>query len=448
MFQYCHHKIWNSLSQLCLSLFLLVFLAGISAPEPIDTPSFSPPTSSFTLGVTLINGVSAPLLQGQSFTHIRVYTWSGLSFAPTPFQLDERDRRDRWVAEVGSDPNPDESPGIFDENDALVVMNRDLGSRGDPTHLPSGATLWAEVQVGEAATLLGYFYIGIFADPPPLPPSEPLPARYDPTQDRVYAQRYALEFAAPLPTYLALVRHLGDFGENIIAGVHAEGEVRLMGGLVTFQRSDRDIHTQVLGYRTGPLRVIRRARYWIPLPLGFRASGRVDLLFYGDFVEGTALVKVKIPPSLVLANGELKTYFDFLNLQGARLLLEDTTPGEPIDGVMTPLDQALNNRLAHWAALQLPDGQNILFIVRLEGGLQQLEQRVFFSDETVGNGSGHLPLFGFQFSRIDRLSTGSHRLSVFAVVLDRSTREDIQRTVALFLSPPKIYVTELPQQKP
>jgi hypothetical protein len=192
------------------------------------------------------------------------------------------------------------------------------------------------------------------------------------------------------------------------------------------------------------VRVIRRARNRIPLSFGFRTTGQVDLLFYRNFVEGAALVKITIPPSLVLANGELQTYFDFLNLSGARLLVDGEAPSEPVSGAMTPAKQALAGRPGRWAALLLPDGRTVVFIVRLEGALQKLEQRLYFDDTANENHElGGKPRFGFEFSHVNRLETGNHRLSVFGVVLDSTSNEDIHRTVNMFLSPPEVSVSVL-----
>jgi hypothetical protein len=422
---------------------LLLFCVALLFPPPpavADAPTRDPLSS--LPGVTLVGGHTVPFLRGQPIALIRAYAFRGESAVPIPFQIDERDRRDRWVLEQGSHPNPDDFPGTFDANDAIVLMNRDLGRRGDPAGLPHTAPLWAEVRVGPDAYPLGFAYVGVFASSPPPTPDRSPYVRYDPGADRVYAERYALEFGAPLPTHVALVERLGDFGSNAVAGVRARGEVRFLGGLLTVRRTDQDIRSELHGYREGPVRVIRRARYWIPLPLGFRTTGRVDLIFYRDFVEGTALVKIGIPPRLVLANGELLTYFDFLDMRGARLLFDGTAPSDPVDGRMTPAKQALIGRPAHWAALLLPDGRTVLLIVRLEGALQKLEQRLYFNDALPPHtGRGGTPLFGFQFSRVNRLEAGTHRLSVFALALEHASLEEIRRTAALFFSPPEVHVS-------
>jgi hypothetical protein len=395
-------------------------------------------------GVSLIEGKSASLFFHRPLASFRVYVFRGGAAVPIPFQLDERDRRERWVLNQGLHQNGDNIPGIFDENDALVVMNRDLGERGDLTRLPPGAMLWGEVRVGQETNPLGFAYVGAFDPSARLPGAESAPARYEEATDRVYAERYTLEFQAPLPRHIALVEKQGELGVNVVAGVRAEGEVRLLGGLITLRKRDTDIQAELLGYKNGPVRAIRRARYWIPLPLGFRTTGRVDLLFYRDFVEGSALLKIGIPPSLVLARGELQTYFDFLRQDGARVLLDGESPSEPIDGRMTAVKRALVGRPARWAALLLPQGRTVVFIVRLAGALQRMEQRFYFDDVAKpGAMSGGRPLFGFQFSRLDRLETGTHRLAVFAYVLDSVNPEDIRTVVNLFLAPPEVAMSPL-----
>lgn len=392
-------------------------------------------------GASFIEGRLAPFFHNQPLSAFRVYAFHDTIPSPIPFQLDERDHRDRWILGYGPKAKSDTPAKIFDANDVIVVMNRDLGERGDPLVIPDEATLWAEVCVGDETNPVGFVYVGIFK-PQAAPPVEEEPyAIYDPHTDRIYAERYALAFDAPLPSHFAPVHQLGDFGTNTIAGIKADAEVRLLGGLFSFQRTDADLRSELRSYQSGPVRVLRQARYWIPLPLGLKTSGKVDLIFYRNFVEGSALIKMKIPPRLVLADGEIKTYFDFLNLNGARLLLNGTGLSEPVNGSMTPAKRALDGRAALWAALLLPTGQTILLVPRLEGALSKLDQRSYFAEHV--NGGGGLPHFGFQFFQISRLESGSHRLSVFGVLLDSTEPPTIQHAAELFLSPPQVHVRQL-----
>ena len=99
-------------------------------------------------------------------------------------------------------------------------------------------------------------------------------------------------------------------------------------------------------------------------------------------------------------------------------------------------DEKRGARPIRWAALPIPHGKVVLLVVRLEGALQQLGQQLYF-DNSPGeqtNGEGQT-LFGFLFTHINRLTTGTHRLSVFAMVLDSTKPDDIHRAVNGFLTP-------------
>ena len=431
----------NASGSTMLRIFLLIVLSTL--PARAYAVDLSLRSSHPLPGVTLVEGRLAPFFHNQPTSAFRVYAFHEEIPTLIPFQIDERDQRDRWILNHGPKGKQDNPAKQFDANDVLLFMNRDLGEEGDPFVISDEAQMWAEIQIGNPGTPLGFVYVGLFT-----PAAEPIMereayARYDPPMDRIYAQRYALAFGAPLPTHFAQVEQIGDFGTNIISGIKAAAEVRLLGGLFTFQRTDADLQSEVRSYQPGPVRVLRQARYWIPLPLGLRTSGKVDLIFYRDFVEGSALIKMKIPPRLILADGELKTYFDFLNMNGARFLLPGTQPSEAVNGSVTAAKHVLDGRPARWAALVLPSGRTLVLIPRLEGVLRKLDQRSYFH-ENVAQTAGGLPHFGFQFSKINRLESGSHHLSVFGVLLDSSEPTDIRQAVDIFLSPPRVRVIKMP----
>lgn len=428
-------------------LILLFLLTSVLLIATGLTDEHVPRPPSKLPGASFIEGNLAPFFHHQPIAAFRLYAFHDNIPSPIPFQVDERDRQDRWILSHGPKAKSDTPTEVFDANDAIVVMNRDLGQPGNPILIPDKAAHWAEVRVGDETHPLGFVYVGIF--PPTQAPrldTEPY-ATYDPATDRIYAERYALAFNAPLPTHFAPVEQMGDFGTNMISGIKIAAEVRLLGGLFTFQRTDADLHGELRSYQPGPVRVLRQARYWVPLPLGLRTSGKVDLIFYRDFVEGSALIKMKIPPRLVLADGELKTYFDFLNMRGSRLLLPGTSLSAPVNGSMTAAKRTLDKRPARWAALVLPNGRTILLIPRLEGALSKLDQRSYFFESTTQTAGG-LPHFGFQFFEIKRLETGSHRLSVFGVLLDSAAPDAIQQAAQLFLSPPQVRVRTVTQLNP
>ncbi|MGH7860073.1 MAG: hypothetical protein ACREQY_22325, partial [Candidatus Binatia bacterium] len=268
-------------------------------------------------GATEVEGRHLASLRRMPIPSIRAFAFRGEKPEAMPFQIDERDERGRWtVRRHETILKQDDTPDRLDDNDVLVFMNRDLGTRGAASALPEGASSWVELRVGPEASPYGFAYVGAFADPPPA--SDVDYCRYDAKADRVRAETYDVTFGAPLPTRLTFG---GREGQNLLRAMRARGEARFFGGLFTLRRTERDISAELEGAVDGPVRIIRPARYRISLPLGFRATARVNLIFYRDFVVGHATAKVTIPPKLVPADGELLAYLDFVDESGARVFL-------------------------------------------------------------------------------------------------------------------------------
>jgi hypothetical protein len=430
-------------SQALLALVIIASASATAAPSREHSSARAEP-----VGASEVVGKAAPHLLQKQNASLRVYAFRDGAAVPIPFQVDERDRRDHWADDAGPQPVRDETPGVFDENDVVVFMNRDLGAKGDAAKLPDGATDWIEVRVGSKEAPIGYAYVGAFRSPPPLasPPRDH--ARYDDKRDEVFADRYTVRFGGPLPTHLALVRRAGDDGENVLNGVHAYGEARILGGVFHFERSERDLQYTIQGHRDGPVRAIRSAKYWIRLPLGFKARGRVELLFYGDYVEARARVNIKIPPRLVPADGSMTAYFDFRDFAGARVLDPDGVLAEQIDGRMTDRKRSFNARPVRWAALLLPNGETFLLAVRLGGSLQRLDQQLYLDDSSDPNRGK--PSFGFMLAGVNRLDTGEQELSVNAMILATTSASEVTAAAATLLSTPEVAVTaiEVPLTRP
>ncbi len=389
---------------------------------------------------TELPGSLADALLKRPTGSVRVYAFRGKSASAIPFQVDERDRKDRFVTDHGPSPARDDSPGVFDANDVVVFMNRDLGSRGPKAALPAGAHAWVEVRVGAEASPLGWAYVATFDDPPPVGEKVPDYGRYEPKADEIFAERYAIRFGAPLPTFLSFVKRQGETGDNVLNGVRALGEARILADLFRIVRTDKDLEAEVQGWRDGPVRVIRSSKYWIRLPLGFKARGKVDVLLYRDFVEGRAKVNIRIPPRLVPADGVLTVNFDFRGLEGSRVqAIGGVLEGAAVDGRMTDAERELGKRSTRWSALLLPQGQAFVMATRLGGSLRRLEQKVYFDDSPESTAR---PAFGFRFSGMNRLDTGDQDLAVAAVLLDGASPADVSQAANLYLNTPEVSVAE------
>src|SRR5215475_1352919 len=101
-----------SLRVVCLLFF------GSGAAWSLTAEAFSSDHSR--AGVSFVEGKQAALFLHRPVSSFRVYAFHNGAPVPIPFQIDERDRRERWALDQGVKPNTDDSPGIFDENDVLV----------------------------------------------------------------------------------------------------------------------------------------------------------------------------------------------------------------------------------------------------------------------------------------------------------------------------------------
>jgi hypothetical protein len=388
-----------------------------------------------TPGVSVIDGAAAPPLVGAAIASVRIYSIRDGEARAIPFQIDERDHRGRWVVDSGPKAGPDDSPGEIDENDALVVANRDLGIRRGREALPPGADRWVEIGVGGAERRIGWLYAGTFAEPPALA-ADPGYVRMESDGRRFFSPRYAVGFGGPLPDHVAFVDRIGDRGENRLTAVRAVGEARLFGGLVRIRRDESAIGAELEGLRTGPVRAIRRARYHIRLPLGFKARGRVALLFSRDAVTAEAVARIEIPPSLVPGDGELTAAFEFRDLDGARLIVDGIPTDAVVDGSTSMEEAGIDGREGRSAALALANGGAFLLAVDLEGALRRLDQRLRFRESATER-----PTFGFELSKVSRLETGEHPMSVTGMVL--ADDEDVAAATRRLLSPLELEVREI-----
>ena len=112
-------------------------------------------------GAIVLEGQSLPFLYRQSLSQIQVFAFHSAALTPIPFQIDERDRRGRWVIKSGPRPSRDDQPGRFDPNDAIIFLRRDMGQRAPAAAFPTGATRWHEVRLGSQDAALGFVYIRV-----------------------------------------------------------------------------------------------------------------------------------------------------------------------------------------------------------------------------------------------------------------------------------------------
>lgn len=334
--------------------------------------------------------------------------------APIPWQLDERDGEGRWALEHGPEPNPDDPPGVLDENDELVWMAADAGRRAQPQELPAasgGCLVELEVRRGVEA---GWVYATTSAAPAPRSPRRYV--RYDPDADRIEGERVAVGFGAPTPRYLALRGADGRFGPNLLDRLKVRARARFL-GFIPLGRDEDDIEYVFAAWHAGPVRVLRREYQWVRLASWLRTPiFETETLMTRDAMTLPVRLRLNFPPTYFFGGIEVQAVLDFRDLRGWQAAAAGVAPV-----VVGAADAGrLDGARSDWVALRGPDATLVLELARGES-LATLVPSVVYRDagqaqppEAV---AGELPALGYRLTEWAEIDRGAHWFAAVASAL-------------------------------
>ncbi|HUI27773.1 MAG TPA: hypothetical protein VL403_16945 [Candidatus Kryptonia bacterium] len=342
--------------------------------------------------------------------------------APIPWQLDERDASGKFVLDHGGDANPDDSPGVLDTNDLILFMASDAGDRVPAAALPAGSLSVTEIQVTDPRSAWrGWAYLLRYATAAPQSPIRYV--RYDPAADRLEGARVALGFAHGTPRVLALVA--GDrAGENLLDRMKIRASASFLWGLITVRRNEDDVLTLPVAWHEGPIRVVRRERFWIRLSWRWRTPiFSADTAFYRDFAEMPVTLHLNFRPRLLFADVAIRVSLDFRDLDGWELETPDGGAFLRVDGDMTADKLALARQDGRWFALHGPD-VTLVQTLALSPSLRGVRPRLYYREsrdlgDPPESVAGALPEIGYTLSAWDQVASGDHWFAANAYALPR-----------------------------
>lgn len=397
---------------LLLGIALMVMgFPGAALAESIPaTSSALPPERA--LEVLALRGSEFSLLEGCPVD--RVVAWAcGHGCQRILAQVDECDPEGRWVLDVGDDEAHDESRGAFDSTDWLLLAARDLGSRS--TNQPPGVQYEVQVTDPLRNTPL-WAYVGCAPpgsqDMPPPPPR----VRCEPHQDRVYMEHLVVGFTGAFPTWLSI-----DSGENLLDRFKVRARAKFF-GVIPVRRQESSLQGRVLGWRIGPLRVIRAQQQWVQLGWGIRTPiFQSYAFFYPDFLDVPVVLRLRFPAAYFFSDIQIRAYVDFRDLRGWQLLLPGHGSPIAIDGRMTPEEAALGAQVPEWFALRGPQVTLVQFF-GLSPSLRTVQRRFFYRDDIAVTdppeaAPGEIPGVGYELVDWERVDRGVHSLHAMSFVL-------------------------------
>ncbi len=231
--------------------------------------------------IVVVTGDMLPSLLQQEISHLRLYSFANGTFSSAVFQIDERDPQGEFVYTGGDLAGSDRDAGRLDENDELVFEAAALGSRVTRELWPQAASLGEEIEVSDPrdSAKKGWAYVLYFPHDPPAPLPEDY-LSYDQVRDRVVGRFYTVGYKKGFTLFTDLIypKEYGGSGEDFMDRLKVRIDVRLLGGLTHIRRTEQDMRCRVVGWKDGPVRVLRntentfRILFNIPSPSLFSVT--------------------------------------------------------------------------------------------------------------------------------------------------------------------------------
>ncbi|MFO1518992.1 MAG: hypothetical protein U1F57_04925 [bacterium] len=324
---------------------------------PLSAKAASP------ISVVEVTGKEVPSFLQKEIKKMSVRVFRQGAWQAIPFQIDEKafdgiSQSRRWVLDEAFSRRTDlpVGDGKLDDDEVILFMTKDLGEKASPEHSPDHPVL-------ELKTASGYAYL--FYDPKASPTSPEKYVRYDPQEDQVDALGYKNGFNkdhAIVQEELIPKNQKTGTGTNILDRF----KVRMLLAikhLFDVHVEEDNITSKRIGYRAGPIRIIRRVSAYKALgPFRLTPKAESDFMFYPYFVQVPSRLDNPLDGRKSL-NPDSKGFagFDFTHFFYGSKFYSDKNPRPVIiDGNMSPEEKALATKDVTWWAVTGDKGSMIV----------------------------------------------------------------------------------------
>jgi hypothetical protein len=415
----------------CVTLWASWLMLWVAVTAPAGSADPSPRFGD----VVRITGDQIALLDGYPIDHLGLFSCRAGACQPVPFQIDERDAEGRWVLDHGPEPQVDNPPGVLDGNDVLLFMASDTGERVRRTGLPV-ASRSVEIVIHDplAGSTQWAYLLGFTGAAPRAPGSY---VEYIASMDRVRGARVSLGFHRGMPDYLAITGGPDGRENNLLDRLKVRASATFLWGLIHFSRNEDDLTNQFVGWRQGPIRVIRCQRQWVRIGWGIRSPTFGSYTyFYRDFAELPVGLRLNFPPTYFFGNIVAQVVLDFRSLRGWSIVAPSLSAPLLIDGAMTAQHAALNRLPDSWFALVGPE-VTLVQTMDVSPSLASVRRRLLFREgsnpEPPESVVGEEPGVGYRLDEWEHVGAGAHTLQSTSYALPRDV--DVRQFVAARATP-------------
>jgi hypothetical protein len=375
----------------------------------------------------ILKGSQLPSLSGVDIGHLEVLTVHSGKVEPIPFQVDQVSHEGSYTLPEGPAGTPDHPRRTFSPDDEIALMLADLGEKATATaQLPSQAL---EIEVADPlGGSLRYAYIGV-AGAPRL--SDRRYVAFDPRTDTIETDHYRVGLTNGLPTDFTTQNAVGEHRPNLIDRMKVRLSTLVI-GLIRFSFSEDDIHSKLLAWKVGPIRVVRRLSHSVNLLLGLHSPvfERNDF-FYRDHFENPFKMHLSWAPRVFFRDIRVRIDLDFNDLSGYELLWSHMP--------MPPLkigNQEMEQRLAamgpvpiSWIAIR-GAGRTTVQTLAPTPDLPLLTRQLYFNDapnrpDPPERIPGEHPGIGYVITGWEKLESGIHTFDSLLITTPADYSPDV-----------------------
>ncbi len=248
----------------------------------------------------VVSGDILQAFQGLRIDNFRLFAHDGKAFTVIPFQVDERDPEGEFVFTGGEIAGSDVDNGLFDYNDEVVFMAKDVGGKVSETIWSKMGSRGTEIVVTDPkdASRKGWVYLTYFPENPPSL-SEKDYVDYTPGEEIVRSAYYTMGYVKGAPFYMNLSypEEAGGNGEDFFDRIKVRLTVKAFFHLINVKKSEEDFKSNVVGWRDGPIRVMRNVENYFRILFNLSSPSIFSVNEYYERLTYTP-VQVTIPFNL------------------------------------------------------------------------------------------------------------------------------------------------------
>ena len=363
----------------------------------------------------ILTGAQTAALLGRPIEGLEVLVRRAGAVCPIPFQVDQRSPDGRFVLPDGPGPTTTGSRRDLGRDDEIAMMLSDLGTRCDlACHLPDHAV---EIEVSDPLDEERRYAYMVWTRSPA--PNSTRYVEYDPARNQVETEHYRMKFSRGFPIDFALQEHLHEERPNMIRGFEVRAQSRFLWAF-SIRIENRDVRNDVLAYKAGPIRIIRRVRRTVRLGFGLHSHGVVSNdTFYRNLIALPFTTWIPWVPRLLFADARVWLYLDLLDLEGDELFCSGPG-GCPMvvgDPAAERRPSASSPPRADWIVINAKSGLLAqTFVPTADLGL--IDRYLYYRDLAHGEtAAGSELACGSLLTGWERLSRGTHRFEPIMIAL-------------------------------